>query len=120
VTATRLVQEVFRGANVRCVFLSACQSSQAAAASLAQELVRAGLPLAIGWSASVADDRATAFAEVFYRQLLAGEPVPAALAHARLHIRRKGLYAKAHQGQDAQDATFVLPQLYCTAPAGWV
>jgi hypothetical protein len=107
-----LVRDVFRGSGVRCVFLNACETSQAAVAGLCQELVRAGLPLAVGWAASVADDRSTAFAETFYRQLLAGEPAPAALTHARLRIQREGFYAKALDGQDWQDATFVLPQLY--------
>jgi len=98
------------------VFLNACQTSQASTAGLCQELVRAGLPLAIGWAASVADDRATSFAETFYRELLAGEAVPTALALARLKIQHEGFFAKAVAGQDGQDGTFVLPQLYCSQP----
>ena len=47
---------------VRCVFLNACQTSQAAVAGLCQSLVTAGLPLAVGWAASIADERATSFA----------------------------------------------------------
>ncbi len=50
---------------------------------------RRRIPLAVGWSASVADDRATDFTEEFYRRLVRGEPVPAAAAHARELIRRQ-------------------------------
>src|SRR5205085_6601093 len=46
--------------DVPCVFLNGCQTSQAAVAGLCQALTAAGLPLALGWAASVADERATA------------------------------------------------------------
>jgi hypothetical protein len=73
--AREIVASVFRGSPVRCVFFNACQTSQAAAAGLYQALVSAGLPFAIGWAASVADDLATDFAETFYRRLIHGESI---------------------------------------------
>jgi tetratricopeptide (TPR) repeat protein len=111
-TAEDLLLHVFRGSKVRCVFLNACQSSQAAAAGLCQALVAAGLPLAVGWAASVADDLATDFAAALYNRLLQGEPVPVAVAHARAHIRGKG--RTTTPGGVLQDATFVLPQVYAS------
>ncbi|MDR3635324.1 MAG: tetratricopeptide repeat protein [Isosphaeraceae bacterium] len=116
--AATIVAEVFRGGHhgVRCVFFNGCRTSQAAAAGLCQSLAVAGVPLAVGWSASVADDRATDFTEEFYRRLVGGEAVPIASAHARESIRRKGL---VRQGVvQLQDATFALPQVYASAADG--
>ena len=118
--AAEIVAEVFRGGHhgVRCVFFNGCQTSQAATAGLCQSLAQAGVPLAVGWSASVADDRATDFAEEFYRRLVRGEPVPTAAAHAREVIRRKGLI---RQGvAQLQDATFALPQVYAPHADGFL
>jgi len=105
-----LAIDTFRGSSVRCVFLNACQSARAAVAGMAQHLVRAGVPHVLGWSASVADDRATDFATEFYRRLVHGESLAMATAHAREHIRRAGTSRDALQ--PAQDATFALPQMY--------
>jgi tetratricopeptide (TPR) repeat protein len=102
--------------NVPCVFLNSCQTSQARAAGMCQALTAAGLPLALGWAASVTDERAIAFAETFYRELLAGEPVPAAAALARLRIQGDGLRPKAAGGEEEQELTYLLPQLYAARP----
>jgi tetratricopeptide (TPR) repeat protein len=116
--ADEIVAKVFRGSPARCVFLNGCRTSQAATAGLAQALVKAGVPLVVGWSASVADDRATDFAEVFYGKLVRGESVPAAAAHARHAIQAKG---RVREGQrEVQDATFALPQVYCSAAGSGV
>jgi hypothetical protein len=64
-TAGEIAARVFRGSPIRCVFFNGCQTSQADAAGLCQSLVGAGVPLALGWSASVMDDRATDFTEEF-------------------------------------------------------
>jgi CHAT domain-containing protein len=56
---------LFEKRHVPCVFLNGCQTAQAALAGLCQALTRAGVPLVLGWAASVADERATAFAETF-------------------------------------------------------
>ena len=116
--ADAIVREVFRGDHhgVRCVFFNGCQTSQAATAGLCQSLATAGVPLAVGWSASVADDRATDFTEEFYRRLVHGEAVPIAAAHARELIRVKGLVRQG--AMQFQDATFVLPQVYTSAASG--
>ncbi len=110
-TAAEIVARVFRGSPVQCVFFNGCQTSQADAAGLCQALVGAEVPLAIGWSASVADDRATDLTQEFYRRLVRGEGVAAAAAHARELIRGKG------RTGPVQDATFALLQIY-SASAG--
>src|SRR5207248_2213837 len=102
--------------DVPCVFLNGCQTSQATVAGLCQGLTAAGLPLALGWAASVADERATAFAETFYQALLGGEPVPAAAALARLRILRDGLRVRTPGRDEEQELTFLLPQLYAARP----
>jgi tetratricopeptide (TPR) repeat protein len=110
--AAEIVSQVFRGSSVQCVFFNGCQTSQADAAGLCQSLVAAGVPLAVGWSANVADDRATEFTAEFYRRLVRGEPVAAAAAHARELIRGKGRTGLL------QDASFALLQVYSSAAAG--
>ena len=116
--AAAIVAEVFRGGHhgVRCVFFNGCRTSQAATAGLCQSLAIAGVPLAVGWSASVADDRATDFVEEFYHRLVRGEAVPIAAAHARELIRGKGLVR--HGMAQFQDPTFALPQVYASAANG--
>jgi tetratricopeptide (TPR) repeat protein len=110
-----IASRVFLGRGVRCVVLNACQSAQAAAAGLAQKLVEAGVPLVLGWAASVADDRATQFATAFYRILAPGESVPVAVALARQEIWRAGRVREG--GEETVDATFALAQLYAVGPA---
>jgi tetratricopeptide (TPR) repeat protein len=110
-----IVARVFRGSAVRCVMLNACQTSQAAAAGLAQKLVQAGVPLVLGWAASVADDRATEFATALYGFLARGDSVPAAAARARQDIWRRG--RKRHGSHELVDPTFALPQLYTGSAA---
>ena len=107
---------LFEQRRVPCVFLNGCQTSQAAVAGLCQALTSAGLPVALGWATSVADERATAFAETFYRELLGGEPVPAAAALARLRIQQDGLRPSAPDHGEQQELTFLLPQLYAAQP----
>jgi len=116
--AAAIVAEVFRGGHhgVRCVFFNGCRTSQAATAGLCQSLAIAGVLLAVGWSASVADDRATDFVEEFYHRLVRGEAVPIAAAHARELIRGKGLVRNGMA--QFQDPTFALPQVYASAANG--
>jgi len=116
--AESIVAEIFRGSPVRCVFWNGCETAQAAVSGLCQALVAAGMPLALGWAAPVADDLATEFAEEFYRRLVSGETVEAAAAHARELIRRRG--KRIQMGAALQDATFALPQLYCSVARGEV
>jgi tetratricopeptide (TPR) repeat protein len=114
--AAEELARVLKDHDVPCVFLNGCQTSQADVAGMCQALTRAGLPLALGWAASVADERATAFVETFYRELLAGEPVPAAAALARARIQREGLLPRTADGETKQELTFLLPQLYAAQP----
>ncbi|APZ90775.1 tetratricopeptide repeat protein [Fuerstiella marisgermanici] len=107
---------ILKQSGVQCVFLNACETAQADVAGFCQSLVKAGLPLAVGWAAPVADDLATVFAETFYREILGGEAIPAAMALARLKIEREGRRSATAQEPESQDATFVLPQLYCATP----
>src|SRR5205823_3532822 len=90
-------------------------TTQAATAGLAQGLVQAGVPLVLGWAASVADDRATDFATALYRFLARGDSVPAAAARAREEIWRHGRLR--HGGRELVDPTFALPQLYAGGAA---
>jgi hypothetical protein len=75
------------------VFLSACRTGEhgTAASSLIQSLVRSGVYNAIGWDGSVFDDDAIAFAEIFYKELVAGRSVAYAAARARGALLRRHL-----------------------------
>ncbi|WP_162136248.1 tetratricopeptide repeat protein, partial [Zavarzinella formosa] len=104
----------FLNNGVRCVFLNACKTGLAATTGLAGHFVTNGVPIVLGWGASVADDMATQFAEAFYKYLAAGDRVPAATAKARQDIWRAGQRAA---GKNAPwDATFALARLYATGP----
>jgi tetratricopeptide (TPR) repeat protein len=111
VPAPELVRKVFRGVDsVRCVLVNGCETAQAAVVGLCQSLTASGVPIALGWSAPVADDLATDFTAAFYGQLASGAPVARAAAAARGRIEEKARY----QGQNGvlQDATFALLQVY--------
>ena len=109
--ATIIGRQLFSGHDVRAVFFSGCQTARAGLAGLCQAVTRdAHVPLALGWGASIADDRATEFAAEFYHRLGVGEPIDTAVAGAQRKLladarRRSGELA-------ALDASFALPQLY--------
>ncbi|WP_395745578.1 CHAT domain-containing protein [Prosthecobacter sp.] len=109
--ARSMAEQLFAGRGVRVVFVSGCQSAQAASAGVCQTLTAAGhVPVALGWGASVADGLATDFASVFYHELAAGRPVDASVATAR-----RDLFGSAHftVGDEVYfDATFTLPQVF--------
>ncbi|EWY36802.1 hypothetical protein N825_23290 [Skermanella stibiiresistens SB22] len=69
----------------RLVVLSACRTAEAegSAGSFIQEVIRAGIPNALGWDGSVYDSDATSLAAAFYGELAASQPVTAAAAMAR-------------------------------------
>jgi hypothetical protein len=71
---------------------------------LAQGLIAQGVPLAIGWAASVRDDLATDLASSFYAALAATQPVDRALVRAREAVRE----ACEQRG----DPSWALPVLY--------
>lgn len=70
------------GTPVRLALLNACKTGRAAG-GVAEDLVRAVLPAAVGVQASVPDAAAAAFAGAFYRAIADGWPVDAAMADAR-------------------------------------
>lgn len=69
-------------AQVRFAFLNACQSGRAAG-GLAETLVKAGVPAALGMQTAVPDAAAPIFAGAFYRALADGWPVDAAAVEGR-------------------------------------
>lgn len=107
VSAQRLA-EAFSDNRIRCVFVSGCYSSRApsrsGAAGLCQAIVDQGVPMAIGWEASIVDTIATTLAENFYRTVALGRDVHFALAQAR----RKAKTVLAETG----DPSWSLPVLY--------
>ncbi|MCF7789052.1 MAG: tetratricopeptide repeat protein [Prosthecobacter sp.] len=109
--ARSMAEQLFANRGVRVVFVSGCQSAQAASAGVCQTLTAAGhVPVALGWGASVADGLATNFASVFYHELAAGRPVDASVATAR-----RDLFGNAHftVGEAVYfDASFTLPQIF--------
>ncbi|MBV9790132.1 MAG: tetratricopeptide repeat protein [Chloroflexi bacterium] len=89
-SASEMALQLFVGSGVQCAFISGCQSGKAppinALGGICQGLVGGGLPLAIGWTASIEDAIATQFAAVFYRTLSARQPIDRALSQARVSI----------------------------------
>jgi hypothetical protein len=85
------INGLIAGSDVSCVFVSGCETGKApsfaALGGVCQGLVAAGVPVAIGWAASIADDIATQLAAEFYKTLAAGQPVDRALLLGRQAIR---------------------------------
>ena len=108
--------QLFAGSGVQCAFLSACQAGkapgQAVLDGLAQGLLAQGVPLVIGWAASIQDDVATQVAGSFYNTVSSGQTtVDRALVTARQTARRLC--------DPRGDPSWSLPVLYAgTAQAG--
>ena len=102
-------ERLFSGSGVQLAFISGCQTGKAppiaAMNGICQALVGEEIPMAIGWAASIADNIATQFAEVFYKTIAAGRTVDQALTQARLAI----LKICDDQGYPG----WTLPVLYC-------
>jgi hypothetical protein len=101
--------QLFANTGVQCVFISACQAGRAperdVLGGLAAGLVSLGVPLVIGWTASVLDDVATELAAKFYGAVATGqESVDRALSAARRAVRSDC----DHRG----DPSWSLPVLY--------
>lgn len=106
-----MAARLFADSGVRLVFVSGCQSAQAGIAGLCQALTEDGhVPVAIGWGASIADDRATEFARILFHELAVGHGLDHAMNAARRHLLDKGRVRIG--GQELLDASFVLPRLY--------
>ena len=103
--------QLFAGSDVQCAFLSACQAGRApertALGGLAQGLLEAGVPLVIGWTASVLDDVAIDVAAGFYNAIASGQgTVDRSLVIAR---------QKARKACDLRgDPSWSLPVLYAS------
>ncbi|HVM63022.1 MAG TPA: tetratricopeptide repeat protein [Verrucomicrobiae bacterium] len=106
-----VAERVFADRGVRMVFVSGCESAQAGVAGFCQSLTVDGhVPLALGWGASIADDRAIDFAATLYHEVAAGRPVDRAIAAARRDLFEHG---RVRFGSaELLDASFALPQLY--------
>jgi hypothetical protein len=83
---------LFSATSVRFVFLAACQTAQVGAAGdgrphpsrgVAQALVQAGIPAALGMQAVIPAESAVAFAREFYAALADGWPVDACSVEGR-------------------------------------
>ena len=97
--------ELVDGPVVNLVFLNACKSasSDGAVSSLAESLLRRGIPGVIGMQVPVLDLAALDFAREFYRLWAAGEPLESALGLARRLISRE---------KRTQAADWSIPVLY--------
>ncbi len=76
------------------IFLNACHSARGAYSltgigGLVRAFLDAGAGAVIGSHWAVSDDRATAFAEAFYQDFLAGVPIGEAVRQARLRIKKR-------------------------------
>jgi tetratricopeptide (TPR) repeat protein len=115
--AQDIARELFGAdSGVQCVFVSGCETGQAPQASalggVCQGLLRGGVPLAVGWAASVADPVATQFAMTFYNTLAADCTVDRAMRQAR-----QAVYKACTEGGDP---SWALPVLYASSMQGLV
>ena len=98
---------------LRLVFLNACETARTTAlsdnppfAGVATALIRAGVLAVVGMQFTVTDWAAIAFAETFYKRLVQGYPVDAAVAEGR-----NVLYS-------TKPVTWATPVLYMRSPDG--
>ena len=113
--AQDIARELFgTDSGVQCVFVSGCETGQAPQASalggVCQGLLHGGVPLAVGWAASVADPVATQFAMTFYNTLAAGRTVDRAMRQARQDVHRTC--------RERGDPSWALPVLYASTTQG--
>lgn len=73
---------VLSGSPVRLAFFNACDSGSAAG-GVAQAVVRAAVPMAVGMQATIPDAAAMSFSRMFYRALADGWTVEAAVVEGR-------------------------------------
>jgi len=77
----------------RMVFVSGCLTGnapgQGSVPSMSESLVRAGVPLVLGWALPVGDLAASTFAAELYRGLAAGQPVHRCVVGARQRLYRE-------------------------------
>jgi CHAT domain len=109
---------LLRGTDVRLAILNACESAAAnegqAFGSVAEALVRAGLPAVIAHQYALPDRSAIPFAIEFYRALAEGFPVDVAVSEGRKAI----LSELGSTWQDGVD--WATPVLFMRAPDGHI
>lgn len=91
---TEFLTTVLRGSSVRLVILNACNTAaddNMLWSGMAQSLVLAGMPAVVAMRYPVSDTVATAFAEMFYTAVAAGEPLDRAMTHARQAMMGSGM-----------------------------
>jgi tetratricopeptide (TPR) repeat protein len=113
-SSNKIVNDALAGRGVQCVFVSGCETGQAPAVravnGLCQGLVRSGVPMAVGWAASILDGVATEFGDTFYAELSAGEDVDRAVVQARRDARQ---LCRERVDEDGWvDPSWTLPVLY--------
>ncbi|MCS6825731.1 MAG: SUMF1/EgtB/PvdO family nonheme iron enzyme [Caldilinea sp.] len=103
--------------SLHLVFLNACEGARSADRSAfqgtAQYLVRVGIPIVIAMQAAIANERALALAQEFYRSLTDGRPVEAAVTEAR-----KALFDPDHSPEWAMPVLFTRSAEPLLAPQG--
>jgi tetratricopeptide (TPR) repeat protein len=108
-----IVNDALANRGVQCVFVSGCQTAQApevrAVNGICQGLVNRGVPLAVGWAASILDDVATTFADTFYAEISAGTPIDRAVTQAR---RAAHDLCTGRGDEEVVDVSWTLPVLY--------
>jgi tetratricopeptide (TPR) repeat protein len=101
---------ILAGSGVRCAFISGCATGRAppqrVLGGVCQNIVAHGVPLAIGWGASIVDDVSTQIAQAFYKSLAGNQPVDRAMATARLRGKWAG---------PRSDLSWSLPVLYAVS-----
>jgi tetratricopeptide (TPR) repeat protein len=101
---------ILAGSGVRCAFISGCVTGRAppqrVLGGVCQNIVAHGVPLAIGWAASIADDVSTRIAQAFYKSLAGNQAVDRATAAARLRGKSAG---------PRGDLSWSLPVLYAVS-----
>ena len=111
---SQIMKDSLAERDVQCVFVSGCETGQApeveVTSGLCQGLVRGGVPLAVGWGASILDDVATEFGNTFYAELSTGEDVDRAVVQARRAAR--GLCREHTEEDGVVDPSWTLPVLY--------
>jgi tetratricopeptide (TPR) repeat protein len=104
------VGQLFAGSGVQCAFLSGCQAAKApphtSLGGLAQGLLAEGVPLVVGWAASILDTVATQVAGRFYNAAAVGQPIDRALTLARQTVRK--------ECERSGDPSWSLPVLYAS------
>jgi hypothetical protein len=118
VDGQRLSAVLLVQSRLRLVILNACNGARGNQAdpfaSLAQSLVRSGLPAVIAMQSAVTDRAATTFARHFYRSLSQRKPVDRAVTDARraMFFLGSGEWGSPVLALHARDGRIIVPPLW--------